>query len=530
MKEFLKTVKGKVCIAVLAVLLSVAASVLSYVIWLDGMPKFQNLTVNASEGEVTIDRFFTEYASEKRAQWVTDPASIDYDVMGEHSITLKHGRKEETVVLTIVDDLAPVLKLQDVVITVDQTIELDAFVAEATDHSEFEVAFAEDYTIPADYSDLTVTVKAVDVLGNETAGTAVASFIWVKETATLELGQTLDVTGLLYLPDAEGVTAVQEELDLVNSAQPGEYPLTLTAGENTAVCMITVQDTLGPTVQLKEHNVYIYGYVSLGDFLVDAQDPSGVKEVRMITTPDTKAVGDYGIVIEAEDNLGNISTVETVLHVVTDRTPPVIYGISKDLTVAKNGTPDYLSGVSATDDRDGAVPVSVNDSGVDLSKAGTYYVTYSATDKSGNTKTARRRVVVTHNQEDTNALVAHLANQLSSDPEQIRDFVRTYISYSTNWGGDDPVWFGFQNRHGNCYVHALALRALLAYKGYNTQLIWVTNKTHYWLIIQMPDGSWRHIDATPSSTHSIYSLMTDEQRLSTLSGRDWDHSAWPACE
>ena len=42
-------------------------------------------------------------------------------------------------------------------------------------------------------------------------------------------------------------------------------------------------------------------------------------------------------------------------------------------------------------------------------------------------------------------------------------------------------------------------------------------------------GSWYHIDPTPSRVHSRYSLMTDEQRYSTLSGRDWDRSKWPSC-
>lgn len=530
MKEFLKTTKGRMCVAALAVCLVAAAALIGYSIWLEGKPKFQDLTVNASDGAVEIRQFFTEYASEKRAQWVTDPASIDFEVMGAQEVTLKHGNKEETVVLTIVDDLAPVLQLQDVVITADQTLTLDAFIDELTDHSQVEASFAEEYAIPDDYSDLTVTVKAVDALGNETTQTAVASFVWARETAVLELGQTLEPAAVLYLPEKDGNAISQEELDLINSAEPGEYELTLKIGENTAVCKVTVQDTVGPELQVQEYNVYIYGRVKLENFLVDVQDPSGVKEVRLVTTPDSRTEGDQTIVIEAEDNMGNITTVETVLHVVTDQVPPTISGVSSTLTVEKNGTPDYMAGVSATDDRDGALKVTYDASGVNLAEAGTYYVTYSATDKSGNTRTVRRRVTVTHNQEDTKALVASIANTLENDPEKIRDYVRSYIYYSTNWGGEDPVWFGFQNRHGNCYVHALTLKALLDYKGYNTQLIWVTNKTHYWLIIQMPDGSWRHIDATPSGTHSIYSLMTDAQRLSTLSGRDWDHAAWPACE
>ena len=109
------------------------------------------------------------------------------------------------------------------------------------------------------------------------------------------------------------------------------------------------------------------------------------------------------------------------------------------------------------------------------------------------------------------------------------NYVRSYIRYNHDWGGDDPVWYGFSNRKGNCYVHALCLQRLLTEHGYKTKLIWVTNKTHYWLIVDM-GGYWRHIDATPSTLHSRYPLMTDEQRLETLSGRKWDTSQWPACE
>ena len=73
----------------------------------------------------------------------------------------------------------------------------------------------------------------------------------------------------------------------------------------------------------------------------------------------------------------------------------------------------------------------------------------------------------------------------------------------------------------------MCLQALLKEKGYATQLIWVTDKSHYWNLVKI-GGVWRHMDATPDSNHRKISIMTDEQRLSTLKGRDWDHSAWPA--
>ena len=61
-------------------------------------------------------------------------------------------------------------------------------------------------------------------------------------------------------------------------------------------------------------------------------------------------------------------------------------------------------------------------------------------------------------------------------------------------------------------------------------IIWVKNQTHYWNLVKIK-GVWRHMDATPgSANHARYSIMTDEMRYETLSGRDWDRNAWPAAE
>lgn len=187
------------------------------------------------------------------------------------------------------------------------------------------------------------------------------------------------------------------------------------------------------------------------------------------------------------------------------------------------------NGVSSKDAKDGACEFTVDSSSVDVNSAGTYYATYTSSDTKGNKTTSRRKVVVNHNQADLNALVKQIASGLGSNVEELRDYCRNKIKYSTNWGGDDPTWYGFNNWSGNCYVHALCFQSLLREKGYETQLIWVTDKTHYWNLVKI-NGVWRHMDSTPSSTHGKISIMTDEQRLTTLSGRDWDHSAWPVAK
>lgn len=188
-----------------------------------------------------------------------------------------------------------------------------------------------------------------------------------------------------------------------------------------------------------------------------------------------------------------------------------------------------MTGVSAYDGKDGTVGFAYNADSVDVIKAGTYTVYYSAVDAAGNTGTATRSVTVLPDQEDTKALVAQIAaSQTATDPESLRDYVRTQIAYSSSWGGDDPVWYGFTKFKGNCYVHALCLKALLDHYGYQNQLIWVEAQysPHYWLIINI-GGVWYHIDPTPNYLHARYSLMTNEQRLETLSGRKWDTSLWP---
>ena len=266
----------------------------------------------------------------------------------------------------------------------------------------------------------------------------------------------------------------------------------------------------------------------LEDFVVSAADISGEVQTRLTEPLKLDEAGVYTVVVEAEDINGNIATAEAELRVIVDTDPPEFFGMYT-LNVEKHSTPDYYFGISAVDARDGEVEFSVDDSRVDTSKAGTYYAVYTAVDNEGNVGTYRRKVVVLHDAEDTAAWIRSIAAGLSSDPEEIRNYVRDNIWYSYEWGGDDPIWFGLNEGNGNCYVHAMVFQALLREKGYETQLIWVTDRTHYWNMVKI-NGVWRHMDSTPGRLHERYSIMTDATRYETLSGRDWDRTAWPVAE
>lgn len=500
-----------------------------YQLWHYAQPKFHDVTVELGTDRISIAEFMTEYASGNKVSFVSDVSLIDMTKVGTTEITLRHGRKEETVILSVVDTTAPVVSFKP-----RQQVQLgyepkpEDFIESVEDLSGWTASFLEPPVVPDNYADLTLTVVVTDDYGNSVSAECVLSYVWMRDEVTLEFGVELTKAHILFDAEKDGDKIAQEDLDRINAEGVGTYTITGGIDGNTAQCTVTVVDTTGPELELKDVTTYIGRAVGMNSFVVSATDLSGEVKLRLKTTLTFDKEGTQTVEIEAEDVYGNITTGTATLRVTADHDPPVISGLSA-MTVQKHSSPDFLKGVSANDAYSGACEVTCDTSALNLDKAGVYYITYSAKDAAGNVGTARRKVEVLHDYEDTLELAKQIASTLSSNPEAIRDYVRNTIYYNTNWGGDDPVWYGFKNHWGNCYVHAMCFKALLDQKGIPNQLIWVKDKTHYWLLVSI-NGQWKHMDATPSSLHGRYSIMNDKQRYETLSGRDWDRTLWPACD
>ncbi len=524
-----KTGNGKaiVSVTVAIVLLVLSLGYLGFDFYLDQVVLFQDLTVELGTETVGIRDFLTQRRAPVPIRWVTNPAKVDLGKVGSYKITLGYSDLVQTVTLTVRDTVAPEVQVeQSRQVSVSEIPEARDLVSQVADEAATRIYFKEEPVIPADYSDLDVTVVVEDESGNATEHICRFQFIWMRESVTLELGGTLLPEDILLAPQQDITRLDMEELKALTSAAPGTY--TLEAGN--AVCAVTVQDTTAPVLQLREVQRVPGSKVEMEDFIVNATDASGDVDLRFVgETPDSSEKGTYTIAIEAEDGSGNVTRKGTTLWITSDAVAPVIQGVKNSFVVEKHGAVDFLEGALAFDNIDGLCDVTVDTSALDVDTAGTYYITYYAEDSSGNVGSLKRKVEVLHDEEDTLAWIAQIAETLPDDPELIRDYVRDTIRYNTSWGGEDPVWYGLTNSAGNCYVHALTLKALLDVKGYETQLIWVRNETHYWLIIKLGEV-WRHIDSTPSSQHRKISLMTDEQRLAQLNGRDWDFDMWPACE
>lgn len=493
------------------------------------LPKFHDVTIELGTETLGIRDFMTQFAQPEKAAFITDVTQIDLGAVGETKITLRHGKKQETVTLKVQDTTAPAVEFTPRRLEgIGYEPKPEDFVVSVSDLSETTVSFKDPFTPPEVYTDLKLTVVVTDASGNTTEQVCTVTYTWMRESVTLELGTPLTKAMILMDAEKDGQLIDQAAIDEINAAGEGEFTVTATSGESTVVCKILVQDTQGPALKTRDVSIYENGAVSINSFVVSASDPSGQVKLELSGTYDVKKLGTYNLVIRATDPKGQVTEKEVKLHVVTDTTAPVISGL-KAMSVKKNSTPDYLTGVSAYDAKDGSVGFAYNADSVDLTKAGSYTVFYSASDKAGNVGSYKRTVTVLPDAEDTKALVAQIAaSQTATDPESLRNFVRSKIMYTSSWGGEDPVYYGFTKFQGNCYVHALCLKALLDYYGYTSQLIWVEPQysPHYWLIINI-NGTWYHIDPTPNYLHARYSLMNNAQRLETLSGRKWDTTLWP---
>ncbi len=531
MMDFLKSKRGLLNIAAAGLVLVGACGYLLVSGWFDRQVMFRDVTVELGTPSLSIREFMTEAAWGSQVDFVTDYKKVDLGQVGQTDITLSHGGREQTVKLTVQDTQAPTA-----VIETHRTVDINALpqaaelVSHVSDASPVTIHYAQEPVVSVDYSDVTVEVIVEDASGNQLRQECVFSYRWLRESLTLELGQELTPQLLLLNPDRDAGLLDEATLNRINKGTVGSYEISVTLGGQTATCAITLEDTTPPELELSPLSRQPGGYVTMEQFIESATDLSGKPEVRLVgELPDTQNKGRYTLTFEAEDAHGNITRKETTLTVSEDTNPPSIQGATEPITMEKHTMPDFLEGVTAYDKKDGEVAVTVDTGKLNPDAAGIYYITYIALDSAGNQATQRRKVEVLHDAEDTAAMVQRIADSLPDDPEAIRDYVRSTIGYTTSWGGEDPIWYGFTKNAGNCYVHAMCLQAILELKGYETQMIWVTNESHYWLLIKLGD-SWRHIDATPSEQHARYSLMTDRQRLSTLSGRQWDFSQWPACE
>ena len=182
-------------------------------------------------------------------------------------------------------------------------------------------------------------------------------------------------------------------------AAAGTYTLTYSATDkagNTATASrtIIVADTIAPTIALIGSETIAHeqgtNYVDAGATATDAVDDS--VEIVTTGTVNTAIAGTYTLTYTATDQAGNISSATRAL-VVADTAAPVITLTGAASINHEQGTSYVDAGATATDAVDDSVAVVITGT-VNTATAGTYTLTYTATDQAGNISSTTRTLVV----------------------------------------------------------------------------------------------------------------------------------------
>ena len=325
------------------------------------------------------------------------------------------------------------------------------------------------------------------------------------------------------------------DADFVN--HPGVYNFGILANDKRYKVRLKVKDTKAPEVTVK--NVYFAVGSTLPDpleFIDTVYEPDELfGEYVSGNTDLVYSLGQtYDACVRYYDASGNTTeTFDVKMTLINDSEPPVIQGAS-DIVAYVGEAVSYKNNITLSDNCTGRLTLRVDDSAVNTSVAGTYKVTYYATDAVGNTSSVEVNVHVYKNEitlEMLNAklsdIVPKIIDEGMTKEEQCRavyDYVQTniqYVNYSdkTDWirAAYDSL---FVSGAGDCYSYFAAAKAFLEYLGIENmdiqRLAGYTTDTHYWSLVNIgteEDPRWYHFDCTRLRAEYNHSgcLLTDSQ-------------------
>ena len=230
----------------------------------------------------------------------------------------------------------------------------------------------------------------------------------------------------LYFADKKDVD-IQSEADV---EKLGDYPVTYTCRGHEYKATVKVVDTTPPALKVHPYKTDLSGDVTPEKFVKEATD---LTEVTLSFKDPGRwdQEGTYDVRIAATDSSGNETVETTTLTRIKDTTPPVVQGVD-NVEVLQGRTVDFEEGITVTDDMDPDPTFSVNSDQVDFATPGTYEVTYTTKDRSGNEGTTVRQVTVKKDR-DYNRKVVYLTfdDGPSAHTDKILEILNKYNARAT---------------------------------------------------------------------------------------------------
>jgi alpha-tubulin suppressor-like RCC1 family protein len=266
-----------------------------------------------------------------------------------------------------------------------------------------------EYFVVGDYI---VSVSATDAFGNteskefkvKVEDTTPPTFD-IPDVISIEAG-TANVDWTKYitnLSDASLTEISVEEIDSVEYRLVGTYDVSLvatdTSGNQTQKTLqVHVVDTVAPTFEVE--NVVTsqldteVDFTSLITVFIENSDNAVSKSIEA-SNVDIHTPGEYTIILRLTDYSGNYTEQEVTI-IVQDTVSPIISQMEDIDYIIGDVLPDYIAGVTASDNLDGDLTASISydSSLVQYDTIGSYLVTYTVIDSASNESIATRIIHV----------------------------------------------------------------------------------------------------------------------------------------
>lgn len=317
------------------------------------------------------------------------------------------------------------------------------------------------------------------------------------------------------------------DISNIDTKVQGKYDLELEVDGEVYSVVLQIQDRTAPTAEPVDTATDVNVLPDPETLVTNIQDVGDVT-VSYKSEPDISRGGDVTAEVLLTDAAGNTTVVQVKLTVISDEVPPVIDG-AVDLEFFLGDPITYKAGITVSDDRTANPKLVVDNSQVDKDKAGTYPVTYTATDDAGNSTSVT--VTLTLSEKPANyvepdvvyAEAQKILDQITTEDMTdmqvafaIYRWVSTHIGYvgtsdKSSWTG--AAYQAFTERAGDCYNYFAAAKALYDVAGIeNVDVIKsdTSHSSHYWSLINLGDG-WYHVDCTPRRNVGYFFMNTDAE-------------------
>lgn len=475
------------------------------------------------------------YSQADTAAYAPDIELVDLHTPGTYTAGVSVCGTVFPITVHVVDTVVPEITVRSVFIKPGEKVTAEDFIVSASDETEltFSLLTEPDYT---GIDIQRVQICAEDLDGNRTVLEA-DLFISPLAPVSVEAQEGYLKPEMLGAEDVKILSHLR-----LNHA--GAFKIECERDGKTFYALVTVTDTVAPKVTAKDSEAYLHVMPDPSVMIAEAVDMTDIT-YTFEKEPDLETEEPQLVTVLCTDEGGNVTKVSAYLTLTPDTTPPELY--VPEVIYCYIGEPvSYFSTVAAVDERGGEVTIEVDNSQVNIYQEGSYPVTYTATDASGNKTVVTVKFTFMEpgvTEKAFNDAVDSLYNEIippGTDAKHacriIYDWIYKNLKYRVRANKKDwkyEAWRSITYKNGDCFSFCAVARALLEKAGARVMVVTreggYPGTHHWWLLVDVGTGYY-HFDAINVGPKNYQCFMRTDEEVRKKNKLFWafDKNKYPA--